>query len=502
VINIASINIDANVFNKVYLPYLHCDKRYQVFYGGAGSGKSVFVGQRYLYWHVKEKGHNTIVVRKVGDTNRKSTFPLMKQLINAWGFGKIFKINESEMRIKNIYNGNEFLFVGLDDEEKIKSITFESGIATSVWIEESSEVEQGDMTQLSLRLRGISNIPKTITLSFNPINANHWLKAYFFDRKAEDSVILKTTYKDNQFIDDAYKRELESLREIDPYRYMVYVQAEWGVTGRTVFDGQKVTERMMNLRTNNNSIRGTFIFDYENEQIVDESIKFIKDDKGFITIHKHPEDSIPYVIGGDTSEGGVDNSTGQVLNNITGEQVATFKGQIDTDIYAKYMYCLGKYYNYALIAIESNFDLHPIKELQRLGYRKQYQRETIDKISKKMHAKFGFQTNRVTRPVIIDELKIIVREFIELINDLDTLDEMLTFVINDKGKPEAMAGKHDDLIMALAIAYKAREQQTFKVLEQKEKITGTWTMQELLWKGLSKAEIKRMAKMNQIKLFT
>ena len=173
---------------------------------------------------------------------------------------------------------------------------------------------------------------------------------------------------------------------------------------------------------------------------------------------------------------------------------------MDTDIYAKYMYCLGKYYNTALIAIESNFDLHPIKELQRLKYRKQYQRETIDKISRKVHPKYGFQTNRVTRPVIIDELKIVVRESIELLNDEATLDEMLTFVVNEKGKPEAMEGKHDDLIMALAIAHKAREQQHYTVTPQKERITGTWTTQELLWRGLTKFEIKQMAKSKQINL--
>ena len=87
-----------------------------------------------------------------------------------------------------------------------------------------------------------------------------------------------------------------------------------------------------------------------------------------------------------------------------------------------------------------------------------------------------------------------------MLNDEGTLDEMLTFVVNEKGKPEAMEGKHDDLIMALAIAHKAREQQSYTVIPAVEKITGTWTMQELLWKGLSKFEIKRLAKIRQINL--
>ena len=499
----AKITIDPKVFNKVYKKYLESEERYQIFYGGSGSGKSVFVGQRALYWHTKEKGHNTIIARKVGDTNRKSTFPLMKQLINDWGFGKIFKINESEMRIKNKFNGNEMVFVGLDNPEKIKSVTFESGIATSVWLEEASEFDAEDLQQLNLRLRGKSKVAKTIWISFNPIHANHWLKAKFFDRTVEDSFICHTTYMDNSFIDDVYKRELESMKETDPYHYQVYCCGIWGVTGRTVFDGQKVSERLAELKQyhlKEKPLRGTFIFEYEDEQIVDDSIKFIPDEKGIITIYEKVEEDKPYVIGGDTSEGGIDFSVGQVLDNTNGKQVAVLIGQMDTDVYAKYMYCLGKYYNTALIAIESNFDLHPIKELQRLKYRKQYQRETIDKISRKVHPKYGFQTNRVTRPVIIDELKIVVRESIELLNDEATLDEMLTFVVNEKGKPEAMEGKHDDLIMALAIAHKAREQQHYTVTPQKERITGTWTTQELLWRGLTKFEIKQMAKTKQINL--
>jgi len=266
-----------------------------------------------------------------------------------------------------------------------------------------------------------------------------------------------------------------------------------------VFDSKALSERMTEIK-NRPYTQGTFVFEYENERIIDESIKFIEDSKGYLRVFVEPDENTPYVIGGDTSEGGYDWSIGQVLDNTTGEQVATWKGQMDTDLYAKQMYCLGKYYNNALIAIESNFDLHPIKELQRLGYKKQYQRETIDKISRKVHAKYGFQTNRVTRPVIIDNLKIIVRESCYLINDYQTLDEMMTFVINDSGKPEAMDGKHDDLIMALAIAYKAREQQSYQRIADKEKITGTWSIPELKWKGFTTFEIKKMEKSGQIKL--
>jgi hypothetical protein len=241
------------------------------------------------------------------------------------------------------------------------------------------------------------------------------------------------------------------------------------MTGTPVFDVKKVMARIELLEEHykkNKPIRGNFTFNYRNEdKIIDSSIKFIPDPNGVVTIYEHPIPKTPYVLGGDTAEGGKDYSAGQFINNITGKQAAVWHGHSDTDLYAKQMYCVGKYYNYALLSVEVNFDLHPVKELERLGYRRQYRREVLDEISGKKQHKYGFHTNAQTRPVIIADLVTIVREHIDLIVDLGTLREMLYFVRNSVGKPEALQGKHDDLIMALAIAHKARGQQGMKLYE-------------------------------------
>ena len=134
------------------------------------------------------------------------------------------------------------------------------------------------------------------------------------------------------------------------------------------------------------------------------------------------------------------------------------------------MYCLGKYYNNALVGIESNFDTFPIKEIERIGYKKQYIRMKEDTYTGKITKAYGFRTDRITRPLILSELQAIVNDHIDLINDKETLEEMLVFVRNEKGRPEAQEGCHDDLVMALAIAYYIREQQdmTVKIKENKE----------------------------------
>ncbi len=190
------ISISTKVFNKVYISYLDKKERYLIFYGGAGSGKSFFIVERYIYKLLKESLMNLLVVRATGKSNRDSTFALFKQIINKWKLSKYFKINESDLRIKSLLNGNEIIFSGLDDVEKLKSVTFSKGELTDIWIEEASEILEADFNQLDVRLRG-KGTKKQIVLSFNPIDINHWLKKKFFDIPRDNVVICHTTYKDN-----------------------------------------------------------------------------------------------------------------------------------------------------------------------------------------------------------------------------------------------------------------------------------------------------------------
>ena len=459
-----NIHIPKEVFNDIFYPYLETNYRYEVYYGGAGSGKSVFIAQSYVYRMLTHKMLNLLTVRQTGDTNRDSTFALFKQCISKWGLDKQFTVRESDMRITCNLNGNSIIFKGLDDTEKLKSITFPKGELTDVWIEEASEVLLESFNQLDVRLRG-GNTKKQIRISFNPVNINHWLKK-FIDKKQANKMALHSTYKHNKFLDDAYKELLEAYKESDPYYYTVYCLGGWGVVGKTIFDAQKVNVRLAEIKGYKPFKQGTFVYEYVNQMIVDSSIKWIPGDDGCIRIYEDVKSGYPYVIGGDTSGDGSDFFIGQVINNTNGKQVATLRHQFDEDLYAQQMYCLGKYFNNALIGIEVNFSTHPIKELQRLGYSNMFMREVEDSITNKIEKKFGFQTNKLTRPLIIADLVTIVRESTELFNDEDTLDEMLTFVRNEKGKACAQAGSHDDCIMAMAITYYIRSQQSYKATDQ------------------------------------
>ena len=449
-----NVSISKKVFNDKYLPYLDNEDRYLLFYGGGSSGKSFFIVQRYVKKLMQQK-MNLLVVRQTGNTNRDSTFALFKQVISQWNVSSLFDI--TDLRIK-CHNGNEVIFRGLDDTEKIKSTTFENGELTDIWVEEATECFEEDINQLKVRLRG-GKSKKQMVLSFNPVNVNHWIKRHFIDSKL--ATVCHSTYKDNKFLTKEDKEALESFKNTDPYYYNVYCLGLWGVLGKTFFNAEKISARLTQIREPIK--RGSFIYDFDDKKNKITNIKFKEDINGFIDIFELPKVNYPYVLSGDTAGEGSDYLTGQVLENTTGKQVAKLRKQFDADEYTRQMYCLGMYYNEALIGIEANFDTFPIRKLLEFGYKKQFVREKEDTYTGKHDKAYGFRTDRITRPLILSMLQSIVNDHIELINDKETLEEMLVFIRNEKGRPEAQEGCHDDLVMALAIAYYIRTQQDMKL---------------------------------------
>lgn len=228
----------------VYEEFWHDTTRFKVLYGGAGSAKSHTIGRKIITRMVSEPNHKWLITRKVARTLRVSVFQLFKSLISNHFDHKTFNINKSDMTITYIPNGSMLIFFGLDDIEKLKSI---EGI-TGIWVEEASECDKGDILELNRRLRGKTQFYKEFIISFNPISHLHWLKEHFFDNEMSSAYILKTTYKDNPFIDDEYKQEIEAIQHYDIQQYNIYALGEWGVLNNNIvyhnFDHLKHTTEL------------------------------------------------------------------------------------------------------------------------------------------------------------------------------------------------------------------------------------------------------------------
>jgi len=236
--------------NKAFSEVHRSKKRYIALKGSAGSGKSVDTAQQYLIRLLKDKGRNLVCIRKSDVTNRDSTYAELTGAIYRLGLEKYFECRLSPLQIRCI-NGNMIIFRGVNDEkqrEKLKSITFQKGKLTDVWIEEATELTQSDFEIIDDRLRG--NLPSgqfyQIKMTFNPVNKNHWIKKQFFDRQDENTLTCHSSYLDNRFIDDAYKARMQRRKEVDPDGYRIYGLGDWGEIGGLVLKNWEVADISQN----------------------------------------------------------------------------------------------------------------------------------------------------------------------------------------------------------------------------------------------------------------
>lgn len=238
-----------DVFNSVYVPYLQEMARVQIYYGGSSSGKSKFLAQRDVV-DVMKGGRNFLVVRQVGKTLRGSVVQEVTKIIREWNLTELFSINKTDGTI-TCKNGYQIVFAGLDDVEKLKSLTPAKGVFTDIRIEEATETDRNSVKQLLKRQRGGDDrYPKRLTMSFNPILQSNWIYAEYFDGigwadkqkeyHGDGLTILKTTYKDNRFLTDDDVKDLES--ETDSYFYNVYTLGNWGVLGNVIFTNWRIED--------------------------------------------------------------------------------------------------------------------------------------------------------------------------------------------------------------------------------------------------------------------
>ena len=190
---------------------------------------------------------------------------------------------------------------------------------------------------------------------------------------------------------------------------------------------------------------------------------------GAITLYELPEEGVPYVLGGDTAGEGSDYFTAIVIDNVSGRIVAKLRQKYSEPEYVRQIYALGRFYNDALVAIETNFSTYPVMKLQEMEYPNQYSREREDTYTRQMRKSYGFRTDRQSRPRAIANLVEVFSSHPAWFTDRELLEEMLTFCYNEDHRPEALAGKHDDLVMGAAITYAVRHQQRMTVLTEPEK---------------------------------
>lgn len=240
------VDLNPNLFNNVYW---HLAKAFQNHalrfiwvYGGSSASKTYSVVQLQIVSMMTRKGENALILRKYAVDIKDSIYADFKNIIEEWGLGEYFLIQQNFILCK--LTNSYVRFRGLDDSEKIKGISN----FKRVILEEINQFEEVDFKQVKKRLRG--KVGQQIIGIFNPISEEHWIKTNVFDQeelieqkidisgmwvnKNGDILILKTNYLDNRyivgpaFVDHHVIADFEKDKINDSNYYRIYGLGEWG----------------------------------------------------------------------------------------------------------------------------------------------------------------------------------------------------------------------------------------------------------------------------------
>ena len=228
-----------------YNDYWCTKKRYRVCKGSRGSKKSKTTALDMIRKIKKYPLSNGLCVRRYQTTLRDSVFSDLQWAARKLGVYNEFDWTVSPMEVRRKSTGQKILFRGLDDGMKVTSISVPVGVLCFVWIEEAYEItNEDDFNKLDMSIRG--EVPegyfKQITLTFNPWSAQSWLKKRFFDKPDDNTFVKTTTFRCNEWLDDADKAIFENMRLNNPRRFRIEGDGEWGVAERLIYDKVEVRE--------------------------------------------------------------------------------------------------------------------------------------------------------------------------------------------------------------------------------------------------------------------
>ena len=235
----------SEVIGKGYGRFWNYKGRYRVVKGSRASKKSKTMALWSIINIMKYKDANLLCVRKTMNTLNGSCFTELKWAIHRLGVDHLWRVRENPMELTYLPTGQKIFFRGLDDPLKITSITVDVGCLCWMWLEEAYEIDnEDDFNTLDESIRG--SVPdglfKQITLTFNPWNEHHWLKARFFDVADSDILAITTNYMCNEWLDETDLKLFEDMKKNRPKRYQVAGLGNWGVTDGVVFDNWEVQD--------------------------------------------------------------------------------------------------------------------------------------------------------------------------------------------------------------------------------------------------------------------
>ena len=253
------------IIGKGYATYWNYKGRYKVVKGGRGSKKSTTTALWIIYKMMQYPLANTLVVRRVFNTHKDSTYTQLKWASNVLGVSHLWKFSKSPLEATYVPTGQKILFRGLDDPMSITSITVEHGHLCWCWFEEAFQImNEDDFNKVDMSIRG--ELPqgyfKQIMLSFNPWSEKHWLKKRFFDVKDDDILAITTNYTCNEFLGSDDKKLFEKMKINNPRRYNIEGLGNWGIAEGLVYDNFEELEFNIDEIKKRRNVKSAFGLDF------------------------------------------------------------------------------------------------------------------------------------------------------------------------------------------------------------------------------------------------
>lgn len=426
----APLNVSIDLFPK-QADFVSCEAQRVALIAGVGSGKTRGGAVKAFLKAAKCPKSHGMVAAPNYPMLRRST---LQEILNVFSEGFIVNYNKQDKEI-HCANGSLIFLGSCDDPDSLRGPTL-----TWYWLDEAAiaPYESFDILEGRLRQTGktIDGVEWTRQgwITTTPKGYN-WVYQEFAAKERDNFKRFHCSARENIFLPPDYIKRLEETYSHDPEFALQEIEGQFVVVGGKLF----------------------FVLD-RLKVMMGDCRSPLEERLGHTKIWKRPDPKGKYVAGLDTCWGETGSyADAWILDWQTGEQVAEIHGRIKPDEMA-YITCkLCREYNDAWLVAEANGEGKlAVDTLKELGYSyRMYTRNREDK------EKLGFWTDDKTRPVLLGTLEEAVRHGHIRVYGKETIDEYMSFIRDEKGRPCAMAGAYADRVMASALAWWGRQSAHF-----------------------------------------
>lgn len=206
------------VFQKNYKALTESN-RFIVNQGGSRSSKTYSLCQVMIVYCLTNPGRLVSVIRKSFPSLRAT---VMRDFFEVMNELEVYD-RKCHNKTDNLYtfpNGSAIEFFSADDEQKLR------GRKRDIcWMNEANELLHDDFLQLNLRTTG------KVIVDYNPSDSNSWI----YELPEDDKVVIKSTYKDNPFLEKSIIKEIEGLATKDDALYQIYALGERASSRKNIY---------------------------------------------------------------------------------------------------------------------------------------------------------------------------------------------------------------------------------------------------------------------------